>query len=471
MRTCPRCLQTFGDDVEHCPQDGSTLRVGSDPLVGRILGGRYRLLARIGAGGMSSVYLARHVVIDRRIAIKTLRRDLASDPIQRDRFLREARAVNRINHENIVEITDFGESEDGLVYLAMELVDGVSLFKAMATSPFATDRALHIAAQVAGALVRAHQMGVVHRDLKPENVLLTERDGDGDFVKVLDFGIAKIFDAPSLTGSQQIFGTPGYIAPEYIQSTQIDGRSDLYSLGVILYEMVTGALPFDYEYPGDLLVKHVTEPPIPPRTRLPEVHADLDAFILRCLRKDPEERFRDATQFLSELERLRVRMAPEPRARRQGARHGGSGDSSRPTIKVGRFFSMVPDEPRVDGSPSPILAAASPDPSEPVEVSRWRGRIDAARRALDGAGAGSDPDVIRSLAYVERALAHIEEVAVEWQRHRPHGEGERSMTAALRDGQMTRLEPLVDGVESRVAWLERRAGETHANRADTPASG
>ncbi len=294
-----------------CPKDGANLRAVLDPLIGKTVGGRYRLISRLGAGGMSSVYLARHVMIDRLMAIKTLRRDLAQDPVQRDRFIREARAVNRINHENIVEITDFGESDDGLVYLVMEYVPGDSLLKIMGDGPMKASRALHIARQVGLALGRAHQMGIVHRDLKPENVLLVQRPGRPDFVKILDFGIAKILDAPSLTGSQQIFGTPGYIAPEYIQSTDIDGRADLYSVGVMLYELITGALPFDYEYPGDLLVKHVTEEPIPPSRRLPSIDPPVEELILRCLRKDPAERFRDAFHFLEELQKVAERIGSE----------------------------------------------------------------------------------------------------------------------------------------------------------------
>lgn len=282
-----------------------------DPLIGRTIGGRYRLIQRLGTGGMSSVYLARHVLIDRLMAIKTLRRDLAQDPVQRDRFIREARAVNRINHENIVEITDFGETEDGLVYLVMEYVPGEPLLKVMSAGPFSVARSFDIAQQCASALARAHQMGVVHRDLKPENILIVQKRDRKDFVKILDFGIAKILDAPSLTGSQQIFGTPGYIAPEYIQSTNIDGRADLYSLGVILYEMVTGALPFDYEYPGDLLVKHVTEPPIPPTQRRSDVPKPVEDFVLRCLAKNPAERFRDAHHFLQELRATRERLGSE----------------------------------------------------------------------------------------------------------------------------------------------------------------
>ena len=282
-----------------------------DPLVGRTIGGRYRLLQRIGSGGMSSVYLARHVLIDRLMAIKTLRRDLAQDPIQRDRFVREARAVNRINHPNIVEITDFGETDDGLVYLVMEYIAGDSLLANLKDAPFTPHRAFDIAEQVGLALARAHQMGVIHRDLKPDNIILVQQEGRVDFVKILDFGIAKIMDAPSLTGSQQIFGTPGYIAPEYIQSTAIDGRADLYSLGVILYEMVTAALPFDYEYPGDLLVKHVTELPVRPRIRRPDLLQPVEDFVLRCLEKDPENRFRDAFHFLEELRLARDRIGTD----------------------------------------------------------------------------------------------------------------------------------------------------------------
>jgi serine/threonine-protein kinase len=313
MKVCPRCSEVYEDREERCPSDGELLSESRDPLVGATIGGRYRLISRLGAGGMSSVHLARHVLIDRLVAVKCLRRELAADPVQRDRFIREARAVNRVNHENIVEITDFGETEDGLCYLVMEYVPGEPLYKAMARGPFPSARALHVVEQIASALGRAHEMGVIHRDLKPENLLLVPREGRPDFIKVLDFGIAKILDAPSLTGSQQIFGTPGYIAPEYIQGTCIDGRADLYSLGVILYELVTGALPFDYEYPGDLLIKHVTEAPIPPRKRRPEVEPAMQALILRCLEKNPARRFQDAAGFLAALRAARERLGGDER--------------------------------------------------------------------------------------------------------------------------------------------------------------
>jgi serine/threonine protein kinase len=387
MKVCPRCSELHPDDVSLCPKDGTRLKRVLDPLIGKTVGGRFRLIQRLGSGGMSSVYLARHVLIDRLMAIKTLRRELSRDPIQRDRFLREARAVNRINHENIVEITDFGETEDGLVYLVMEYVPGEPLLTVMGEGPFPALRALHIAEQCGHALGRAHQMGVIHRDLKPENILLVQRKSRPDFVKLLDFGIAKILDAPSLTGSQQIFGTPGYIAPEYIQSADIDGRSDLYSLGCILYEMVTGALPFDYEYPGDLLVKHVTEPPVPPRVRHPPVEQVMEDFILRCLAKDPAERFRDAFHFNAELKKVRELLGssdaewgdlnqslPPPPAPRDARDTQLEDERVTWVADPGASKAPVPGAPRSDATlleaeaASRLRAAAPPekDANEPV---------------------------------------------------------------------------------------------------------
>ncbi len=370
MKVCVRCSEVYDDPLERCPADGEPLVSATDPLIGRTVGGRYRLISRIGAGGMSSVYLARHVLIDRLVAVKSLRRDLAQDPKQRDRFIREARAVNRINHDNIVEITDFGETEDGIVYLVMEYVPGEPLFKAMARGPFPAMRALHIAEQIGSALGRAHQMGVVHRDLKPENLLVVPRKGRPDFIKILDFGIAKILDAPSLTGSQQIFGTPGYIAPEYIQSTAIDGRADLYSLGVILYELVTGALPFDYEYPGDLLVKHVTEAPIPPRKRRAEVEVPVEELILRCLEKNPDRRFRDAYHFLDELRAARERLGcddswgglSEPRVAPEAGRSGPS--TPTPVVSIGSRDDLLRHTVRDEGPPEAALEAALRDAAD-----------------------------------------------------------------------------------------------------------
>lgn len=468
MKVCPRCSELYPDDAAGCPKDGTLLRTVLDPLLGKTVGGRFRLIQRIGSGGMSSVYLARHVLIDRLMAIKTLRRDLARDPVQRDRFLREARAVNRINHENIVEISDFGETEDGLVYLVMEYVPGEPLLKLLTNGPIPALRALDIIEQCGNALGRAHQMGVIHRDLKPENIIIVQRRDRHDFVKLLDFGIAKILDAPSLTGSQQIFGTPGYIAPEYIQSTDIDGRSDLYSLGCILYELVTGALPFDYEYPGDLLVKHVTEPPIRPSVRHPGVDPAVEQFILRCLEKNPDERFRDAFHFNAELRAVRERLGPDEswggmdEASAPGASARPRAPSSRETADTERPRPMttpygvtiprdtpleepsaasrphaqdvlsIPDPPALDGdlTPEAIEAASLPlskDEVTPLLINRdglvgarrWRQRFDAIRSHLDHAEESktSTPEIEQAMAFASRALEELEEAVASGQAH------------------------------------------------------
>ncbi len=395
MFLCPVCSSLYANDDSLCPIDGATVEEVTDPLIGRTVGGRYRLIHRLGAGGMSCVYLARHVLIDRLVAVKTLRARLAVDPEQRDRFMREARAVNRINHKNIVEISDYGETSDGIAYLVMEFVPGEPLFRLLQAGPLPLDRALHITVQIARALARAHEMGVIHRDLKPENILIVRRRNLADEVKVLDFGIAKILDAPSLTGSQQIFGTPGYIAPEYIKSHNIDGRSDLYSLGVVLYEMVTGELPFDYQFPGDLLVKHVTEDPIPPSARCP-VPACMEEFILRALAKDPNARFRDAHHFLAGARAVRDELGLQGLVE--------PSDSPENTV-----LDLIP--PAFLKSIPPAPAHESDNPAHGfMGVTQWRSRFHAIHEAL--ADLPDPPDPLRArLRAANEALEDFEESA------------------------------------------------------------
>ncbi len=310
-RECSACGAILASGIDDCPICEPGLgSLATDPLLGRVLSSRYAILERLGKGGMATVYLARRVLSEGLVAVKALRRDLSVDPTQRDRFLREGRALYRIRHPNIVAVEDVGEADDGLVYIVMEYLEGRSLHDVIGQAPLPARRIVAIAEQVTAALVSAHGVGVVHRDLKPENVLVFS-DKDGERVKVLDFGIAKITDAPTLTGSQQLFGTPGYIAPEYIQNGWLDGRADLYSLGVVMYEMATGVLPFDYEYPGDLLVKHCIEIPTPPSKRVPTTHPALEALILRALEKNPEDRFRDAEEMQTELRELGEFLAME----------------------------------------------------------------------------------------------------------------------------------------------------------------
>ena len=311
MKLCPQCSEPFLDEAGYCPFDGATLARNPDPLVGRTLAARYRLVRRLGSGGMAVVYLARHVMIERLSAIKLLRQDLGMSPSHRERFLREARAVNRINHPNIVEINDCGE-DGGLVYLVMEYVEGQSLHEALARGRFAWARGARVALQIASALARAHEMGVVHRDLKPENVLLTPRAGE-DFVKLGDFGIAKILDAPSLTLNEQRFGTPGYMAPEVIEGAPATPRGDLYALGVVLYNTITGVMPFDARG-ADLLVAALREAPVKPSDRCGDLPAELEDLVLRLLAKSPDDRPRDAFAVHDELADILRRLGKTSKA-------------------------------------------------------------------------------------------------------------------------------------------------------------
>ena len=312
VKICPRCSELYPDDAAFCPADGAPLAKATDPLLGRTLAARYRIIRRLGTGGMANVYLARHVIIERLSAIKVLRQDLTLNPASRERFLREARAVNRINHPNIVEITDYGEFE-GMAYLVMEYVEGESLLAALKRGALPWPRAAHLGAQVASALGRAHQMGVIHRDLKPENVIVVgpaEKAGTRDeAVKLTDFGIAKIVDAPRLTFSEQMFGTPGYIAPEYIEGAPADARADLYALGVVVYEMVTGCLPYDARTQAEKLVKPLSTPPVPPRQRVAGLPTELESLILQLLARHPEERPRDAFAVVDALNDVLRRYA------------------------------------------------------------------------------------------------------------------------------------------------------------------
>ena len=307
MATCPTCRTPFEGDAQYCPRDGTPLVAAAlaDPLVGRELGGRYRLLERLGRGGMGTVYRAVHTLMDKRVAVKVLRGDHADDPEAVARFHREARSASRLDHEHCIRVTDFGQSDDGLLYLVMELLDGESLGALLRRGPLSASRAAGIASDIAAALQHAHEMGVVHRDLKPDNVFLARRKRGGETVKVLDFGLARIIGTasggdviagPSITRAGVVFGTPEYMAPEQCEGAPIDARTDLYALGGILYHLLTGAPPFRAEHFLQLLSKQVEEAPEPPRRRRPEadIPPALEAIVLRCLAKPPDERFQTA---------------------------------------------------------------------------------------------------------------------------------------------------------------------------------
>jgi hypothetical protein len=259
--------------------------------------GNYRVTARLGEGGMGLVFLAEHPLIGRKVALKAIHPQFARDAEVISRFITEAKSVNQIRHQHIVDVTDFGNTAQGDFYFVMEYLQGQGLADAIRSEGrFPPRRALSIAAQVADALQASHQHGVVHRDLKPENIFLIARGDEQDFVKVLDFGLAKLVDAvqPAShnTRAGTVMGTPYYMSPEQCEGKiEVDQRSDIYSLGVILFEMLTGKIPFGGDGFGEILVKHITVEPPAARTIVPELPAALDLILFRALAKNPDDRF------------------------------------------------------------------------------------------------------------------------------------------------------------------------------------
>lgn len=263
--------------------------------------GDYRIERMLGEGGMGAVYAAVHDVIDKRVALKVLRRELCRAPEFVQRFVKEARAVNRIGHPNIVDVFGFGRTSDGRAFLAMELLEGETLTTRLAAGPLETPEACNIGIEIAHALEAAHQAGVIHRDLKPDNVFLARLHGRS-VVKLLDFGIAKLSGDTSGTQMGAMLGTPMYIAPEQARGIQLDGRADIYALGVMLFEMLTGQPPFDSDNAIELAALHITEPP-PVASSIRHVPRIADVMIGRMLAKDPAERptLADVRRFLEIL--------------------------------------------------------------------------------------------------------------------------------------------------------------------------
>ena len=272
-------------------------------LVGQLLAGRYRIDRLLGQGGMGAVFLAEHVHMRKAVAVKVLHREMTYLQEVVARFEREAVAAGRIEHAHVASATDFGRLEDGSFYLVLEYVEGKSLRQMLDDGgPLSTERALHVASQIADALSAAHAAGIVHRDLKPDNVMLIEREGDPLFVKVLDFGIAKIelggAQSP-LTQMGSVFGTPEYMAPEQAAGTPVDARADLYTLGVILYEMLAGKTPFSDDDLVVVLTRQMTaDPPALP----PAVDANVAALVMQMLAKNPDERPQSAHDVMARIE-------------------------------------------------------------------------------------------------------------------------------------------------------------------------
>jgi serine/threonine-protein kinase len=284
----------------------------SEAMIGRVVGERYRLESCLGTGGIGMVFRARHLLIEREVAIKLLRLDRRGLEGSREWFLREARAVNRVNHPNIADIYDFGETEDGLVFLVMELLRGTPLTEVIAQGPIGTATALDIVRQMAHALARAHDLGVIHRDLKPDNVFLANGERP-NLVKLIDFGLARLITDGRLAAKGSVFGTPGYQSPEQARGEDAGPQSDLYSVGLILYELVTGRRPFESDDPGTLIRLHSSEAPPPPSGHLPGIVPEVERIILKLLAKELDERYHDAYHLIDECTAAREGVGPAQR--------------------------------------------------------------------------------------------------------------------------------------------------------------
>ena len=290
-----------------CSADAAVLKRLEDPLIGQTLADKYKIEKLIKMGGMGAVYRGKHVLMDKTVAIKVLRPALAGDDAVVARFSREAKAASKISHPHAVNVTDFGEAENGIVFLVMEYLDGRTLKDVIATDgPLALGRIVGIVRQVAGALDAAHGQGVIHRDLKSENIMLVSHNGD-EWAKVLDFGIAKIRQPDGaaegdITHANLVVGTPQYMSPEQCsQSGALDARSDVYSLGVIVYEMLTGRVPFSGESATVIMMKQVQDPAPSVLSIRRELPASIDAVIKRALAKQPIDRFKSAGEFAEAL--------------------------------------------------------------------------------------------------------------------------------------------------------------------------
>ncbi len=316
MRVCPACRIDYGGGEVFCPVDATRLITTSqmsaspldpnDPLIGNVLAGRYQVKRRIGEGGMGLVYEGLHRDIDKRVAIKVLRDDLSRRPDVVARFRQEARSASRIGHENIVDIFDFGETRRGASYFVMEFLDGEDLGNVLGKkATIEAERACDIVLQCCRALSATHAKGIVHRDIKPENIFLTKRDGIDDFVKIVDFGIAKMSDietdgAPGrkLTKTGMIFGTPEYMSPEQAGGRELDHRVDVYALGIILYECLAGRVPFEGDTFMGILTQHLTAeaPAIDAVNPQAKVSQELELVIRKALAKSADDRYQDTEE-------------------------------------------------------------------------------------------------------------------------------------------------------------------------------
>ncbi len=334
-----------------------------DTLIDRTFDGRYRILRRLGVGGMANVYLAEDGELDRRVAIKILNDRYATDDLFVERFRREAKSAAALSHPNIVSIYDRGEAE-GTYYIAMEVIEGRSLKELIrANGRLRPAQAVSYTRQILAALRFAHRSGIIHRDIKPHNILV----GPEERLKVTDFGIARA-GASQMTEAGSIMGTAQYLSPEQARGAEVSGASDLYSVGVVLYEMLTGEVPFTGDTAVEIAMKHVNDAPRPPSATAPGIPADLDRVVLRCLAKNPADRYQTAEELDSDLARVEAGL-PVSRETAQAATVVLAGASIAPTQVLG-----TPPQTPATGRPPPG-SGRRPPPYDPYDRPRKRRSI------------------------------------------------------------------------------------------------
>ena len=375
-------------------EDTQTLSA-TDPFVGRTLDEKYLIEEQLAAGGMGAVYRARHLSMDRPVAIKFLQQRLVEDEAARVRFQTEARAAVTLRHPNAVSVTDFGETSEGVVYIVMELLEGRTLREILSReAPLETARAISIMLQASDAVAAAHEAGIIHRDLKPANILVTQSADQPAVVKVLDFGIATFSadddeDATALAQTHSVIGTPRYMSPEQHNGNDLTAAADVYSLGVILYEMLTGMVPFSGSTPAEIAQKHANNPPHSPREIVAAIPEDIEHDVLHALEKQAGDRPANAGEFRRELletaERLglehhAIKSAPDIEALRDSGVESPSGrlvvDISR--LREKRALSSGSNEIKVLGSkpaekPAPEIEKPAPPSSFLDKVKRILG--------------------------------------------------------------------------------------------------
>jgi serine/threonine protein kinase len=359
MRTCPTCKMKFPMNVTFCLQDGTPLVDTQELTEGAVVKGKYRILSKTGQGDMSIVYQALHLRLDEVRALKVMDAELARDPLFRKRFEQEALLTRKLQHANVVRVDDIDETEDGRPFMVMESVEGKTLKKVIQEEgPLPAPRACAIAMQVASALDAAHELGMIHRDIKPDNIVLMQTPS-GERAKVLEFGMAKLKEARvgdkagmlTLSGALAVIGTPQYMSPELAmgkRGDELDGRSDVYSLGIVMYEMLTGSLPFKSGTVMNMVFAHVQTPPKPILTVRPDlgIPEPVAAVVMKCLEKNRDSRPASGKALIEELERAGG-LQPERPAAVQPAPPG----EVRP----------APPKPAPVSSPQ----AAGPGPSRP----------------------------------------------------------------------------------------------------------